>query len=113
MLEGIFGNRTAGRVLLYIFHHGEGYALAISKDMGVANNPVAKQLERFERAQILVAKQAGKTRLFSFNEKYPLTAPVKELVGRAYGSMTLAQKQAMFPARRRPRLKGKAVRARA
>ena len=113
MLEGIFGNKTAEKVLLYIFHHGEGYALAISKDMKLANTPVVKQLDRFERAQILVSKLQGKTRIYSFNDKFPLTSPVKELVKRAYDSLSIAQKEAMFSARRRPRMKGKKVIARA
>jgi len=109
MLEGIFGNKTAEKVLLYIFHHGEGYALAISKDMKIANNPVVQQLDRFDRAQILVSKQVGKTRVYSFNEKFSLTSPVKELVKRAYDSLTLSQKQAIFSTRRRPRVKEKKV----
>ena len=113
MLEKIFGNKTAEKVLLHIYHHGESHARAISHDMKIANNPVIGQLDRFEKAQILASKMAGKARVYRFNDRYPLTGPVKELIKRVYDSMPLRQREQMFEKRRRPRMKGKPVLARA
>ena len=107
MLEGIFGNKTAERVLVYIYHYGEAYASAISKDFAVALNPVRQQLDRFEKAGVLASKEAGRTRIYSFNPKYPFTKPVKDLVALYYDSFSLADRQKMFATRRRPRRKGK------
>ena len=40
MLEGIFGNKTAEKVLLHIFHYGESHASGIAKDFNAALNPI-------------------------------------------------------------------------
>jgi DNA-binding transcriptional ArsR family regulator len=109
MLEGIFGNKTAEKVLLHIYHYGESYPSAISQDLKIAHNPVVKQLDRFERAQILTAKVMGRTRVYRFNDRFPLTSPVKELIKRVYESIPLKQREQMFSVRRRPRTRGKPV----
>jgi hypothetical protein len=107
MLEGIFGNKTAEKVLLHIYHYGESHARAISHDMKISNNPVVNQLDRFERTQILTSKMMGQTRVYKFNDRFPLTSPVKELIKRAYESIPLNKREKLFSERRRPRLKGK------
>ena len=109
MLEGIFGNRTAERVLLHIFHYGEAHASAIAKDCGIALSPVKGQLDRFERAGILVSKEMGRTRVYSYNPKSPLAGPVRTLIKILYDSIPLKEREVIFSTRRRPRRKGKPV----
>ena len=109
MLEGIFGNKTAERVLLHVYHYGEIHASAIAQDYGIALNPIKGQLDRFEQAGILASKEVGRSRLYFFNAKSPLTAPVRELIKIVYESIPLKERENMFAARRRPRTKGKPV----
>ena len=109
MLEGIFGNKTAEKVLLHIFHHGESHAAVIAKDFSTAVNPVTRQLNRFELAGVIVSKISGRSRVYSFNPKSPFTKPVKEIIEKAYESIPLSERQKMFEVRRRPRRKGKPV----
>jgi predicted transcriptional regulator len=109
MLEGIFGNKTAERVLLHIFHYGESHASGIARDFGVALNPIIQQLDRFEESGVLVSKEAGRARIYSFNPKSPLTRPVKDLIEIAYEVIPLSERQKIFETRRRPRRKGKPV----
>lgn len=109
MLEGIFGNKTAEKVLLHIFHYGEAHASAIANDLKIALNPVRQQLNRFELAGVLVSKEMGRSRVYFFNPKSPLTKPVKDLVELSYDSISLAERQKIFQTRRRPRRKGKPV----
>ena len=109
MLEGIFGNKTAEKVLFHIFHYGESHASAIAKDFHIAKNPVIQQLNRFERAGILISKESGRSRNYSFNPKSPYQGPFKEIIERAYESIPLAERQKLFQTRRRPRRKGKPV----
>jgi hypothetical protein len=109
MLEGIFGNKTAEKVLLHIFHYGESHGSAIAKDFEMALNPVIQQLNRFEAAGVLVSKEAGRSRVYSFNPKSPLSKPTKELVEIAYEAIPLAERTQIFKVRRRPRKKGKPV----
>jgi hypothetical protein len=109
MLEGIFGNKTAEKVLLHIYHYGEIHASAIAQDYQVALNPVKGQLDRFERAGVLVSKEIGRARVYSFNPKSTLVGPVKELIRMIYESIPLREREQIFKARRRPRRKGKPV----
>lgn len=109
MLEGIFGNKTAEKVLLHIFHYGESHASAIAKDFEVALNPIIQQLNRFELAGILVSKEMGRSRIYSFNPKSPMVTPIKDLIEIAYEAISLSERQKIFQNRRRPRRKGKPV----
>lgn len=109
MLEGIFGNKTAERVLLHVFHYGEIHASAIAEDYRTAVNPIKGQLDRFENAGLLVSKVFGRSRVYSFNPKSVLVSPVKELLRIVYDSISLQDRQKIFGARRRPRRKGKPV----
>lgn len=109
MLEGIFGNKTAEKVLLHIFHYGESHASAVAKDFEMALNPIIQQLNRFELAGVLISKEMGRSRIYSFNPKSPLVKPIKDLIEIAYESISLSDRQKIFKTRRRPRRKGKPV----
>jgi hypothetical protein len=109
MLEGIFGNKTAERVLLHVLHYGEIHASAIAQDYKMALNPIKGQLDRFERSGVLVSKEMGRSRIYSFNPKSPFTGPVKSLVQMVYESIPLREREQIFSERRRPRRKGKPV----
>ena len=109
MLEGIFGNKSAEKALLHIYHHGESHASAIAADFGVAITPIKQQLNRFEETGVLVSKEVGRSRLYSFNPKSAYAKPVQALLKIAYESISLKEKQKIFSTRRRPRRKGKPV----
>lgn len=110
MIETIFGNATAAKVMLYLFHYGEAYASAIAKDMGVSLSQVQKQLDRFESANILVSRFLGKVRVYTFNPKQGVvTKKLKELIQVFYNAIPLEQREEMFSVRRRPRRRGKPV----
>jgi len=108
MLENIFGNETAEKVLLHIYHYGEIHASAISLDYNISVTPVLNQLVRFENAGVLVSKQIGRSRVFMFNKKSPFTKPTIALLKIVYENISLDEKQQFFK-RRRPRKKGKPV----
>ena len=105
----IFGNKSAEKALLHIYHYGESHASGIAKDFGVALNPIKKQLDRFEESGILISKEVGRSRLYSFNPKSPYSKPTKEIIKLAYESISLKERQKIFATRRRPRRKGKPI----
>ena len=109
MLEGIFGNRAAERALLHIYHYGEIHASAIAKDYRTSLTAIRGQLDRFERAGILIAKTIGRSRIYSFNPKSSLMPPVRELIRIVYESIPLKERERLFGERRRPRAKGKPI----
>ncbi len=111
MMNDIFGNENAGRVLLHLFHYGEIHAAAVASDYGVALSPIQGQLKRFERAGVLISHLSGRTRVYSFNPKSPFVTPVKKIVEIFYENLLLSDREKIFAARRRPRAPGKTVKA--
>jgi predicted transcriptional regulator len=109
MLEGIFGNKTAEKVLLHIYHYGEIHASAIARDYGIAPNPIKGQLDRFEQTGIIASKQVGRSRLYFFNPKSVFLTPIRDLLKIVYESIPLKEREKIFASRRRPRRKGKPV----
>ncbi|MBF0298950.1 MAG: ArsR family transcriptional regulator [Oligoflexia bacterium] len=109
MIEKLFGNETAGLILLNIFHYERIHASAISKNISKALRPVLNQLQKFEEIGLLVSQEIGRSRQYFFNPKSPYTRPVKEILEITYQSMPVNLKEKMFSTRGRPRAKNKTV----
>lgn len=107
MLEGVFGNATAEKVLLYLEQFGEGYARRIAADFdGMAVSQVQRQLERFEAAGLLVSQLKGRTRLYTWNPRYAFGEEVRALLRKALRVLPDDELR-YFAMRRRPRRTGK------
>ncbi len=109
MLDALFGNATAEKVLLYLEHYGEGYASAIAETYGISLNIVQRQLMRFENAGLLVSVLKGRTRLFLWNPRYAFLAEVRALLAKALRALPAAERKRYFAQRRRPRRSGKPI----
>ncbi|MBF0313376.1 MAG: ArsR family transcriptional regulator [Oligoflexia bacterium] len=109
MIEKLFGNETAGLILLNIFHYEKIHASAISANISKALRPVLNQLQKLEDIGLLVSQEIGRTRLYFFNPKSPYTKPVKEIMQITYEAMPILLKEKMFHRRGRPRAKNKVV----
>lgn len=108
MLEGIFGNASAEKVMLYLEFHEEGYATAIARAFdGLSLNMAQRQLERFERAGALVSTLKGKTRLYGWNPRYPFRSELRAMLRKALDALPASERQRFFSERRRPRRAGK------
>jgi len=107
MLENLFGNYTAEKVLMYIFAYGEGYAREIERTMNLPFFPVNRQLSRFEDAGILAGKLKGKTKIYVFNPRYPFIEELKALLAKAYEYIPEDEKERYYRLRNRPRKSGK------
>lgn len=107
MLEGIFGNKTASRVLLYIVNYGEGNISGIAATFGMAKSQVRKQLLRLEGAGVLIGRDLSNLRVFTLNPRYPLKTEIETLVEKALTLLPEEETQRFFRQRRRPRRTGK------
>ncbi|HBZ68920.1 MAG TPA: ArsR family transcriptional regulator [Deltaproteobacteria bacterium] len=108
MLEGILGNATAEKVLLYLEVYGEGYARAIAAtfdDLPV--NMVQKQLERLEAGGVLVSQLKGRTRLFVWNPRFAFLDQLRALLQKALSTLSESDRRRYFTRRTRPRRTGK------
>ena len=108
MLEGIFGNASAEKVLLYLEQYEEGYATAIARTFdGISLNMAQRQLERFERAGALISSLQGRTRLYTWNPRYPFRRELRALLRKALDQLPASERKRYFTERRRPRRAGK------
>lgn len=108
-LQDLFGGKAAEAVLLSLFHDGEAYGRAISRDFAVSLDSVQRQLDRFERSGALVCKRQGRTLVYSWNPKSRVAARLRDLTGAVYDGLGYEVKEALFPERRQPRAKDKPV----
>ena len=108
MLEGILGNATAEKVLLYLEQYGEAHAYGIKATFDdVALSQVQRQLERLEAAGVLVSQRKGRTRLFAWNPRYAFHHEIRALLRKALRSLPAEERRRYFSLRRRPRRTGK------
>lgn len=107
MLEPIFGNSTAEKVLLYLFQYGEGYARLISRVFGVPVNGINLQLRRLEDGGVIAGVARGRTRLFRINPRYPFRKELCALLEKAMEFVPEEDRERYFRNRTRPRRRGK------
>jgi hypothetical protein len=107
MLEPLLGSRNAERVLMYIFSRDEGYAREIARFFDSDQDSIQKQLMRLETGGVLVSRTAGRTRLYSFNPRYPFLKELKMLLKKARQFYSDKDRENLTMYRRRPRRGGK------
>ncbi len=107
MLQAILGSQSAERVLMYIFTRGEGFAREMARFYDSGMSPLLKQLVKMERAGILAGRDVGRTRLYSFDPRYPFLDELKGLLSKALEFYPDSERAALLMVRKRPRRKGK------
>ena len=107
MLESVFGSVNKERVLLFICAKGEGYARDIARFFSSDLTPVQRQLDALERGGVLVSRLAGRTRIFTFNTRYPLLNELTVLLEKALSFYPQDEQDRLLLARQRPRRSAK------
>jgi hypothetical protein len=109
MLEPILGSKSSERVLIFIEALGEGYAREISRFFESALDPIQQQLVKLELGGILVSFLKGRTRIYSFNPRYPFLKELKALLDKAISFYPGEEQERLLMNRRRPRRRGKSI----
>ena len=107
MLEAVLGTPSAERVLLFLAARENGYASEIARAFETDITPIKNQLERMERESLLISRQVGRTRLYSFNPRYAFKNEVRALMERAIELLPDEIRNDLIMNRRRPRKKNK------
>ena len=107
MLEPLLGSTHAEYVLLFLLTREEGYASEIARFFGVSLYGIQKQLDRLEAGGVLVSRQVGRTRVYTFNPRYPFLDELKALLEKALTFHPGELRQRLLYDRRRPRRRGK------
>lgn len=107
MLESLFGSTNKERVLFFIYARSQGHAREMARFYACALTPVQRQLELLERGGILVSSLVGRTRLYTFNPRYPLLSEVTALIEKALTFYPEEERTRLQMERQRPRRAGK------
>ena len=107
MLEPLLGSTNSERVLMYILARDEGYVREIARFFQADPDSIQKQLVRLEAGGVLVSRSAGRTRLYSFNPRYPFLNELKTLLEKALTFYEQTEQDRLLMNRRRPRRNGK------
>jgi len=107
MIEAIVGSISCERVLVFLNARGEGYAREIAAFFSSSLAPVQKQLDKLEAGGVLASRTAGRTRLYTFNPRYPLLRELSALLEKSISFYDEELQQRLLLNRRRPRRRGK------
>ncbi|RJR27216.1 MAG: ArsR family transcriptional regulator [Candidatus Latescibacterota bacterium] len=107
MFEALFGSTNRERVLFFLHFRKEGYPREISRFFKTDLAPIQKQLEKLENGGALYSRNAGRTRLYGLNPRYPLVVELRALLEKAALFLPQADRERLVMARTRPRRKGK------
>jgi hypothetical protein len=107
MIESLVGNKTMEKVLLFLEQYGKGYSQQIADTFSVPLNMVQKQLKRLEAGGIVSSILEGKTRLYVWNPRFPMTSEVRALLRKTLEFLPKEERKKYFRARTRPRRAGK------
>lgn len=107
MLEVLLGSASCEQVLLFLLARGEGYPREIARFFEVDYRPIRNQLDKLETGGILISREAGKTRLYSFNARCPFLKELNSLLQKVMTFCPNDFRDRLLMNRRRPRRRGK------
>ena len=109
MIEVLLGSKNAERVLVYILSREEGYAREIARFFNADLKSIQQQMDKLEAGGVLVSREVGRTRPYSFNLRYPFLNELKRLLEKALSFYPEQERDELMMNRRRPRAKAKSV----
>lgn len=108
-VDTVFGGKTAGQVLLYLENYGEAHGHQIAKTFGIPASMVQRQLRRFEAGGLIVGRDVGRTRLFTWNPRSQTAKNLRLFLRAELESLPEDVLDRFFRGRMRPRRTGKRV----
>ena len=107
MLESLFDSRIKEKILLTLLIRKEAYARDVASIFKTSLSPVQNQLKKLERGGVVVSRLEGRTRLYSFNPRYPFNNELCNLLGKVLEFVPKSEKEKYYTPRLRPRRAGK------
>jgi hypothetical protein len=107
MLVPILGSLNTERVLIFIQAREEGYARDIARLYETNLYGIQKQLDKLEAGGVLASRLVGRTRVYTFNPRYPFLKELQALLAKALTFYSPDEQENLLLNRRRPRRKGK------
>ena len=93
MLDALCGNKNVKRILIFLFVNNKGYGTQLHRCLGVPLTPLQKALTRLEKGGVIASHYEGKTKLYQFNQTYPLIEELQQLLKKAYTLLPAQEKK--------------------
>jgi DNA-binding transcriptional ArsR family regulator len=106
MLDALFGNKTAAKVLIFLGSNKDAYAQEIADKTNTSLNLVQAQLRRLERGGVLVSRLRGRMRFYTFNPRFPFREDLEDMLRQSVDFLPDEDRE-QYITRRRPRAPGK------
>ncbi len=107
MLEVLLDNKVKEKILLALYVRKEVYPRDFAAVFGINLYSAQIQMKKLEKGGVLVSKLKGRTRLYSFNPRYPFKNELEKLLAKALLFMSQKEKDKYYTPRLRPRRAGK------
>ncbi|MFH1387190.1 MAG: winged helix-turn-helix domain-containing protein [bacterium] len=107
MLKPILDSPVKERILFTVLTRKETYARDLVALFGGHLLSVQNQLKKLENGGVLVSQLRGRTRLYSFNPRYPFLDELKALLQKALSFLGKEERKEYYQPRLRPRRAGK------
>ncbi len=94
MLEALITSKTRIKLLLKFFLNSSstGYLRSLEPEFGESTNAIRQELNRFEKAGLLIAKTDGNKKIYHANVKHPLFPEINSLLMKYVGLDTIIDK---------------------
>jgi predicted transcriptional regulator len=106
-LRALLGSESSEQILIFLLARENGYPTEISKFFNFSLDAIQKQMEKLEVGNVLASKAIGRTRVYSFNPRYPFLKELKALLQKALSFYPKDLQEQLLMNRRRPRRAGK------
>ncbi len=82
MIESIITSKTRIKILLKFFLNGDNtaYLRSLESDFGESTNAIRHELNRFEKAGLLIAEQKGNKKVYRANKNHPLFKDINSIL---------------------------------
>jgi hypothetical protein len=107
MFKALFGSERKGRILLFLYTHGESYPSEVARAFGYYLNSIQTIMANLERGGIFYSRLRGKVRLFGLNPRYPFKNELDALLEKALAFVSPEEREKFYTPRLRPRRSGK------
>ena len=94
MINALITSKTRIKLLLKFFLNPDNsaYLRGLESEFGESSNAIRLELNRLEKADMLVSKTEGNRRLFKVNQKHPLYNEINSIVRKYFGLDILVEK---------------------
>ncbi|NVK04822.1 MAG: ArsR family transcriptional regulator [Flavobacteriia bacterium] len=87
MLETLITSKTRLKLLMRLFLNPEskGYLQGLASEFGESSNSIRVELNRFDKAGLIVSEQEGRKKMYRANRRHPMFDDVQRIIRKYVG----------------------------